>query len=165
MGTTTNGLPYPDGTAKVRDGNDAIQALAEATDTKLLTPMATYTPTLGVGHVAGPGLLLARYRLIDPKTLHLMICYNIQSGATLPTQVVFTLPTGLTASVANLRTQSILCRYYTTGNSQYVGFASTSAAIGSDRVACYQAAPGGILGTAVLTNGSNLDINGIIDLA
>jgi hypothetical protein len=33
-GTTPNGLPYPTGTDLIRDGDNAIQALAEAIDTR-----------------------------------------------------------------------------------------------------------------------------------
>ena len=123
-----------------------------------------YTPTLYGGHVAGSGTLSARYRLLDPKTLQILICYNIAGTFTIPTQVVFGLPPGLTALVTNSRTQSIICRYYTSGTSQYVGFASTSTAIGSDRIACYATPPGAVLGSAQLGNGSNLDINGILEL-
>jgi hypothetical protein len=36
MATTTNGLPYPVGTDKVVDGDDAIRSLAESVDTSLL---------------------------------------------------------------------------------------------------------------------------------
>ena len=36
MGTTTNGLPWPEGTDRVADGDDAIRALAESIDGKLL---------------------------------------------------------------------------------------------------------------------------------
>lgn len=36
MGSTTRGLPYPEGTDKVVDGDNAIRALAEAVDTKLV---------------------------------------------------------------------------------------------------------------------------------
>lgn len=165
MGSTSGGLPYPEGTAKVRDGDNDLKALADAIQAKLLAPMATYTPAVYGTHAVGPGLFLGRWRLIDPKTLHLMICWNVQAGATIPTQVVFGLPAGLTASVASSRTQSILCRYYTTGTNQYAGFASTSTAIGADRVACYAEGPGGSLGVTQLQAGSNLDINGILDLA
>lgn len=35
-GTTTNGLPYPVGTDRVMDGDNAMQSLAEAVDTKAL---------------------------------------------------------------------------------------------------------------------------------
>jgi hypothetical protein len=34
-GTTPNGLPYPTGTDLVRDGDNAIKALADAVDTRL----------------------------------------------------------------------------------------------------------------------------------
>jgi hypothetical protein len=36
MGTTTNGLPFPEGTDRVADGDDAIKALANAVDAKAL---------------------------------------------------------------------------------------------------------------------------------
>lgn len=36
MANTTNGLPHPVGTDKVVDGDDAIRALAEAVDTRVL---------------------------------------------------------------------------------------------------------------------------------
>jgi hypothetical protein len=35
MGTTPNGLPWPEGTAPVRDGDNAIKALAEKIDPRL----------------------------------------------------------------------------------------------------------------------------------
>lgn len=35
MATTTNGYPYPTGADRVRDGDDAIKALAEKVDVKL----------------------------------------------------------------------------------------------------------------------------------
>lgn len=34
MGTTASGLPWPDGTAPVRDGDNAIKALADAVDAR-----------------------------------------------------------------------------------------------------------------------------------
>jgi hypothetical protein len=34
MGTTSRGFPYPDGDDRVIDGDDAMQALAEAVDTE-----------------------------------------------------------------------------------------------------------------------------------
>lgn len=40
MGTTTHGYPYPEGTDRVADGDDAIQALAEAIDLHLAGRLA-----------------------------------------------------------------------------------------------------------------------------
>lgn len=53
MGTTTNGLPYPEPTDDLRDGAGAIEALAEALDpaaldTGWLTASSLYTPASGV---------------------------------------------------------------------------------------------------------------------
>jgi len=42
MATTANGLPYPVGTDKVVDGDDAIRALAEAIDAKVLATSSIY---------------------------------------------------------------------------------------------------------------------------
>jgi hypothetical protein len=42
-GTTTNGLPYPTGTDLLMNGDNAIQALAEAIDSKALTSTGILT--------------------------------------------------------------------------------------------------------------------------
>lgn len=61
-GTTTNGLPYPVGTDRVMDGDNAIQALAEAIDLKTLfsgdsgtlTPAAAgFTTAAGASGLTG----------------------------------------------------------------------------------------------------------------
>lgn len=41
---TTHGLPFPVGTDRVMDGDDAIQALAEAVDTALMDDTGILTP-------------------------------------------------------------------------------------------------------------------------
>lgn len=52
MATTTNGLPYPVGTDRVMDGDDAIKALAEALD----PPWTALTMQSGFSAQAGtPG--------------------------------------------------------------------------------------------------------------
>lgn len=51
--TTTNGLPYPVGTDRVMDGDNAIQALAEAIDTKAL-----FTGDTGVITPAAAGFVV-----------------------------------------------------------------------------------------------------------
>jgi hypothetical protein len=70
MATTAGGLPYPVGTDKVRDGDNAIKALAEALDARSVTPGSTYgkfrfvngmyaTGTDGRVWIAIPGLTTA----------------------------------------------------------------------------------------------------------
>lgn len=51
MGTTTAGYPYPEGTDKVIDGDNAIQALAEALDGPVgaAGSVAVLAPAAGVG--------------------------------------------------------------------------------------------------------------------
>lgn len=58
MATTANGLPYPVGTDRVADGDDAIRALAEALDPAwvVLGLNATFS--------ARPGSLVPAYRVI-----------------------------------------------------------------------------------------------------
>lgn len=51
MGTTAKGYPYPEGTDLVVDGDDAIEALATAIDTKL--PVAITSGLADLGTVTG----------------------------------------------------------------------------------------------------------------
>jgi hypothetical protein len=51
MGTTPKGYPYPEGTDLVVDGDDAIEALATAIDTKL--PAALTSGLADLGNVTG----------------------------------------------------------------------------------------------------------------
>jgi hypothetical protein len=48
MATTTGGLPYPVGTDKIVDGDDAIKALAEAVDARVPWRMTANLSTWGV---------------------------------------------------------------------------------------------------------------------
>jgi hypothetical protein len=124
----------------------------------------SYSPTLYNGMVAGSNPVYGRYKLLDSKTLLLHIWYNVGSGTSLPSQMIFGLPPGMVANVANTRSQSVPCRYYTSGSTQALGFASTSPGYGNgDRIGLLQsngaALPGGLF-----VVGSNLDINGILEL-
>lgn len=51
-GTTTRGLPYPTGTDRVADGDNAIQSLAEAVDTSL---MGRQSGTVSIAVSGTPG--------------------------------------------------------------------------------------------------------------
>lgn len=61
MGTTTNGLPYPDPTDFVIDGDDAMQALAEAIDAAIWSPWQDGGNFSGV--TIGNGSQKVRYRV------------------------------------------------------------------------------------------------------
>ena len=50
MGTTAGGLPYPDGTAKVVDGDNAMKALAEAVDRN---PYSALARAVGITYNSG----------------------------------------------------------------------------------------------------------------
>jgi hypothetical protein len=52
--TTTHGLPYPVGTDLIMNGDNAMQALAEAVDTALMADTGTLTAAAG-GFTAGAG--------------------------------------------------------------------------------------------------------------
>lgn len=55
-GTTAEGLPYPTGTDKVRDGDNAIKALAESAGTALVLPLNTSAGKISrVGMMLSPG--------------------------------------------------------------------------------------------------------------
>jgi hypothetical protein len=54
VGTTTNGLPYPEGSDRVADGDNAIRALAEAVDKK-----AVYGVDTGFISLASAGFVVA----------------------------------------------------------------------------------------------------------
>jgi hypothetical protein len=56
MGTTSTGLPYPDGTAPVRDGDNAIKALADELNTRV--PWKTYQTSGGYSTNAYGGIVL-----------------------------------------------------------------------------------------------------------
>ena len=61
MGTTPNGLPYPDATLPIGEANEHIQELAEAID----SDWQTFTPTwdgASVDPTLGNGSLQGRYR-------------------------------------------------------------------------------------------------------
>jgi hypothetical protein len=167
MGATTPkyAFPYPVGTDRVMDGDNAIQALAERVEAVMQTAYTAYTPTLYNGHVAGPGALVARYRLMGP-TLHLRISYNVSTGAILPSQIQFGLPPGMQMAGA-AGTVHVPLRAYTSGTSQYLGMATNGVA--ADRLACYidnnQTVGLNVLGVSFLANGSNLDINGTLELS
>lgn len=61
-GTTTNGLPYPTGTDRVMDGDNAIQALAEEVDKDTgLGPWKAYTPSFLGGTLGSGGSLEGNY--------------------------------------------------------------------------------------------------------
>lgn len=124
-----------------------------------------YTPALFNDHVAGPGPFAGRYRMLDDKTMALQISYTISSGASLPAQLIFGLPSGMTASVASSRTQSLMLRWYNGASGQFVGFASASSGYASGtQLGCVKDG-GAVLGAADMAVGANLDINGTIELA
>lgn len=57
-GTTTHGLPFPTGTDRVMDGDDAIKALAEAVDASLWGTAWTAAPGVWV---AATGVVVCTY--------------------------------------------------------------------------------------------------------
>jgi hypothetical protein len=56
MGTTSTGLPYPDGTAPVRDGDNAIKALADELNKR--TPWKSVQTSGGYSTNAYGGIVL-----------------------------------------------------------------------------------------------------------
>lgn len=87
--TPTTGLPYPDGTAPVKDGDNAIGALALALDPPWLAP------SFGAGWVA-LSAYPARYRLIGNTWVELSGSAYYSAG--IPAlSTVLTLPRGVTA--------------------------------------------------------------------
>lgn len=68
MGSTTaSGYPYPVGTDRVMDGDNAIQALAEAVEATVAKggPWAAYTPVVGgVGWSLGNGVVTGRFHRV-----------------------------------------------------------------------------------------------------
>jgi hypothetical protein len=91
-GTTTNGLPYPTGTDRVADGDNAIQALAEKVDRDTgLGAWKTYTPTM-TGWTIGGGSVSGRYAQ-HGRTVHFRILAVLGAGFTAPaTAMSFALP-------------------------------------------------------------------------
>jgi hypothetical protein len=84
-GTTTNGLPYPTGTDLLMNGDNAIQALAEAIDAKTLASTgiltlaaAGFTPAAGFSGLAGA--VLKRGGLVGMTVTALVSTNALASG-------------------------------------------------------------------------------------
>lgn len=91
-------LPYPTGTDRVMDGDNAIQALAERTELVLNTPPSAWAvPALLNGWVpfGVAGYINPRYRKINGIVY---VQGLAKSGATAPGTVIFNLPAGFRPS-------------------------------------------------------------------
>jgi len=68
MGTTPLGFTYPPATGVAPAGHTQMQALAEDIDNYLSAAWTAYTPSW-TNVTVGNGTVLARYRLLGPKTV------------------------------------------------------------------------------------------------
>ena len=89
MATTPNGLPYPVGTDKVVDGDDAIQALATFLDPGY-GPWTAYTPTF-VGFTPGTSPVVGNWKRIG-NTVHAYGRVLINDGFTFTGTLQMNLP-------------------------------------------------------------------------
>lgn len=89
MATTAGGLPYPVGTDKVVDGDDAIKNLALATDQKALQQWTNYTTVWsgdsGTPNLGSGGALNALYRFQGAKVVSYDIRLYVGAGNVPPT--------------------------------------------------------------------------------
>lgn len=99
------GLPYPTGTDKVVDGDNAIRALAEAVDALLNDTGWINLPAASNGFVADTGGGTPQYRKIG-SVVYLRGQY-LRSTAPATATVATTLPTGFRpTTTVNLHTQA-----------------------------------------------------------
>ncbi len=83
-------FPYPEGSDLVQDGNDIIQALAEAVEAAMNPPWVAIAP-LGAGYSARAGYLAPAYRVHDGGQVQLRGGLT-KSTAIVSGESVFTLP-------------------------------------------------------------------------
>lgn len=99
MGSNTaHGLPYPVGTDRVMDGDNAIQALAETLDTKLLQDTGNMTPA-AAGFVVASSLWTGLTGTCRRKngTVSLafnIVCHSDFDPGNIVNQNAVTIPTG-----------------------------------------------------------------------
>lgn len=130
--TPTNGLPYPLGTDRVMDGDDAIKALAEALD-----PPWTALP-LGANMSARAGFAAPGCRLVGTKKVELRGGIT-KSSALVSADVLGTLPAAMRPAVA----------------SHLVGAGTRTGSAGSPTVRIDIAATTGVITVQVDTNATN----------
>lgn len=93
MATTPGGLPYPVGTDKVVDGDDAIKALALAVD-PAFTGWTIYVPAL-TGITPGNGVLVAYTKRVG-RTVDVVGRFGLGSTSVITGQITIGLPAGVT---------------------------------------------------------------------
>lgn len=97
MGTTTNGLSYPDPTDFVIDGDDAIQQLAEEADDAIWSPWQDGGNFSGV--TIGNGAQKIRYR-IHGTTCEMHGAIKLGSTSSVSGAIGAPMPAGVTACAA-----------------------------------------------------------------
>jgi len=81
------GFPYPTGTDRVADGDNAIQSLAQAVETNLIGANAAVTP--------GPNITVGSSAVYRRGRVGLLVVTNLTTGAVITGgATILTLPTG-----------------------------------------------------------------------
>lgn len=140
MGTTPNGIVYPDDSSPIANLQDHLQQMAESVDVALGGTWASFTPALA-GITLGNGTLSGRFSKSGK-----LIAYHVQLVGGTTTTGSGTITIGLPVTAAGSSNQTVGVRYFN-ASALYTGWADI--------------APSGTNARPYIANGTNGAMNAL----